>query len=118
MTKHLTIYDPFSVIIIPFPFTDSPKTKRRPAVVLSTTDYQEHTGHITLLMITSALHNPWFGDHQIKQLSLAGLEAESIIRQKIFTVDVRLIIREIGKLSPEDSNYVIKNLKNHIALKH
>ena len=35
MKKHIMIYEPFDVIVVPFPFTDSLKTKRRPALVLS-----------------------------------------------------------------------------------
>ena len=32
----MTIYERFDVVVVPFPFVDSPTTKPRPALVLST----------------------------------------------------------------------------------
>jgi hypothetical protein len=29
------IYKPFTIIVVPFPFTDSPETKKRPALVIA-----------------------------------------------------------------------------------
>lgn len=42
-------------------------------------------------MITSAQHSEWFGDHLIADLAHAGLSVDSYLRQKAFTVDLRLI---------------------------
>src|SRR5436189_5986453 len=102
MTTHLKTYKPFSVIVIPFPFTDSKLTKKRPAVVLSSEVHQQHNDHVTLLMITSAKQSNWYGDWEILDLESAGLEAISIVRQKIFSLDLRLVIKKIGELSKED----------------
>lgn len=109
------IYNPFAILTVPFPFTDSPKNKRRPAVVMSSKEFQAHNGHITLLMITSIMHSPWFGDHKIINLETTGLKKECIIRQKLFTIDTRLVIDEIGKLSKEDISELIQNIKKHMV---
>ena len=109
----ITIYKPFSVVVVPFPFTDSTKTKRRPALVLSSEEQQQHTKHITLAMITSAKHSEWFGDCNITDLEKTGLTAESVIRQKIFTLDSRLIINSIGALSVTDRKNAIKKIQRH-----
>ena len=107
------IYKLFSILTVPFPFTDSLKSKRRPALVLSAKEFQAHTGHVTLLMITSAMHTSWFGDHKILDLNKTGLTRECIVRQKLFTIDLRLIINEIGQLSSEDINCVLQKIKEH-----
>lgn len=107
-------YKPFSVLTVPFPFTDGPQVKKRPAIVLSTEEYQKQTHYITLLMVTSAKHSHWFGDCSISDLSIAGLSSKSIVRQKIFTIDIRLVISDIGKLSSKDKEAVIKQTHKHL----
>lgn len=101
------IYKLFSVVLVPFPFTDTDDQKRRPALVLSTHDFQQKNGHITLGMITTAKHSSWFGDHRILDLEKAGLPVESIVRQKIFTLDSRLVEKQLGTLSHEDEKQVL-----------
>lgn len=108
-------YSPFSVVVVPFPFTDKRKVKKRPALVLSTQTHQKQTGHITLLMITSAQHSAWASDYPIIELKEAGLPSPSVARQKIFTIDSKLIIKHIGKLSTADHKGVMVHLKSHLA---
>ncbi len=110
------IYEPFSIVVVPFPFTDTSQTKKRPAIVLSTKNHQEQTEHITLLMITSAKHSAWTTDYPIKNLAETGLSVPSIIRQKIFTLDQRLILSKIGCLSRNDRIAVLTLLKKHLQL--
>lgn len=115
--RHIVTYDPFSIVIVPFPFTDKPHTKRRPALVLSNTHHQKETGHITLLMVTSAKHSNWKSDYQIDHLQSTGLNSPSIIRQKIFTIDIRLIIEKSGDLFDSDVKKIKNLLAAHLAIK-
>lgn len=96
------IYDPFDVVIVPFPFTDSSTTKKRPAVILSTTHFQEKIGHAVMAMVTSAKNSPWPHDVKIKNLEACGLEAPSVVRLKLFTLDLRFVLRKSGTLSETD----------------
>ena len=109
-------YKPYTIVAVPFPFTDSAQTKKRPAVVISSERHQEKTSHITLLMVTTAKHSHWFDDHLIIDLDSAGLSTPSIVRQKLFTIDSRLILKEVGILSKEDHSKVSKLLQKHICL--
>lgn len=109
------IYNPFSIVTVPFPFVDKNQQKRRPAIVISSKEHQIETGHITLLMITSAKNSEWASDHLIIDLKSTGLTSASIIRQKLFTLDLRLIIKNIGELSKKDQEITIKKLKKHMA---
>lgn len=99
-------YEPFSVVVIPFPFNDCAQTKKRPALVLSSIEYQQQTNYITLMMITSDRNRAWPNDYPIKNLESCGLTAPSIIRPKIFTLDNRLIIKTIGKLQQDEQKEI------------
>jgi mRNA interferase MazF len=103
------IYNTGSIVIIPFPFTDKATTKKRPAVVVSNPSYQKRTNHVVLMMITSSKQSAWALDTPITDLTLAGLPTPCLIRQKIFTLDERLILAEKGKLSATDFEQLQKN---------
>lgn len=84
--------------------------------MLSEPIFQVETGHITLLMITSAKHSSWNSDYKITDLKKAGLDAPSIIRQKIFTIDIQLILATKGELNSQDKIAIGAILKKHINI--
>lgn len=107
------IYEPFDVIVVPFPFTDSARTTRRPALVLSAKSiFGAKIEQSVLAMITSQKNDPWPLDIPIKNKKQSGLTAPSVVRMKIFTLDNRFILRKIGQLSKTDQNQVKKSLTN------
>ncbi len=110
------IYKPYDVVAVPFPFTDTRQTKRRPAIVLSSLKHQKDTKHCSLLMITSASNQLWTSDLNIQHLDKAGLSHDSIMRQKIFTIDSRLIIRKLGQLHAEDQKHLKEKLAQHLVI--
>ncbi len=112
----MKIYKPFSIVVVPFPFSDIDEVKRRPALVLSQESFQKNTEHVTLMMITSAQHSKWHDDYEIKDLHSTGLRAASIIRQKIFTLDMRVILSKTGMLGAKDKEALIKITQKHLAL--
>jgi mRNA interferase MazF len=107
--------DPWDVVIVPFPFTDGPGTKQRPALVLSKRSFNVH-GHTVLAMITSSAHNPWLGDTNLRDHAPAGLRTPCIVRLKLFTLDNRLILKSIGRLSSHDRHCVSGALQKYISL--
>jgi mRNA-degrading endonuclease toxin of MazEF toxin-antitoxin module len=105
------IYEPFDVVVVPFPFTDSAQTKRRPALVLSQhSNFGNKIGHSVLAMITSKKNAPWPLDCEITDKKQFGLTAASVVRMKLFTLDNRFIIRKIGQLSDIDQKKVKQSL--------
>ena len=95
------ICDPWDVVIVPFPFTETPVVKRRPALVASRTVFNQ-AGHTVLAMITTKKQTPWPSDVEIESRGATGLTADCVVRMKLFTLDNRLIVKKIGALSAHD----------------
>ena len=106
----MQIYKQFDVVVVPFPFTDSGKTKRRPALVISNSSALTINKSI-LAMITTVNHPPWALDTAIEDLESAGLRTPSIVRFKLFTLDNNLIAKKIGSLSQEDRTTIVARMK-------
>jgi mRNA interferase MazF len=109
-------YNSWDVVTVPFPFTDKTAAKKRPALVLSKSEHQCKTGHLILLMITSANNSSWHSDIQVTDLNAVGLKNTSVIRFKIFSLDERLIIKKIGNLSDLDKQKVKEKLLETIDI--
>lgn len=104
-------FERFSVVRVPFPFTDRNASKNRPALVLSdAASFNTPAGHSVMAMITSAANPPWPLDCPIADLAAAGLPAPSVVRFKLFTLDHRLVRGQIGALSDRDAAMVRSGL--------
>lgn len=93
----------FDVIVVPFPFTDLPVRKRRPAVVLSNHAWHVATGEVFAAMITTAARSNWPLDVPLTDLAIAGLAHPCCVRVKLFTVETALVQRLAGRLSASDA---------------
>ena len=105
-------YKQYDVVVVPFPFTDSLATKKRPALVISDAKtFSGSTKKSVMAMITTASHAPWALDVALSDLASTGLQAKSIVRMKLFTLDDALVIKKIGKLGKGDRDLVQKSLQ-------
>lgn len=98
----MTIYETFAVVDVAFPFIDTHRQKRRPALVLSSPAFQEANGALVLAMITSAERSAWKFDVALADWRSAGLKKQCVIRWKLFTLDAALIQGLRGRLSAPD----------------
>jgi mRNA interferase MazF len=115
MMQRMAIYKQFDVVVIPFPFTDRAATKKRPALVLSSEQFNSGIHHSVMAMITTASHSAWPLDVAIVNLKDTGLKTPSIIRMKLFTIDHALIRRHIGQLNPQDQIPVTSALQSLLS---
>ncbi len=104
-------FDPFDIVVVPFPFTDRQAAKRRPALVLSGEAFHVGSGHLILAMITTATHSSWPGDVALADWRPAGLPCPSVVRAKIFTLDARFVLRRAGALTRADQRRVAGSLQ-------
>lgn len=95
-------YSPGDIVVVPFPFTDCRATKRRPALVCSSREFNRESRHLVLAMVTTSGHAPWPGDVAIRDLGASGLPAPSVVRWKLFTLDASSILRRAGSLAAAD----------------
>jgi mRNA interferase MazF len=103
MPQPSTIFEPYELAVVPFPFVDSPRSKPRPALVLSVQSFNRRSGHTLLAMITTAGHTRWPSDYPIRDLRPTGLKTACVVRWKLFTLDNRALDRRIGRLGEPDT---------------
>ena len=109
------ICEPFDVVVVPFPFTDREADRRRPALVVSSPDFNAIHDQSILAMITSA-GGDWPSDVAIRDWREAGLSVPCKVRLKLFTLDDALILRKAGTLSERDAEAVRDGLVRFLAV--
>jgi mRNA interferase MazF len=85
------------VILLPIPFTDLTSRKVRPAVVIG---HGAFAGDLFVVPISSQSQNV---DMRLVDWRAAGLNVPCGLKSQLATVDSRLAIKSVGKLSPIDS---------------
>lgn len=95
-------FQPFEVVVLPFPYSDKLAEQRRPSLVISQPEMEMATGQLWVAMITTSRRER-FGDAPITDLVSAGLPLTSRLRaSKIATVEVDRVVRQLGELAEPD----------------
>jgi len=91
------------LVLVPFPFTDQTTTKRRPAVVVSSTAYHRERADLIILAVTSqARPVAGVGETAIGKWKEAGLLRASVLKPVLATIERGLVLRKLGRLTDED----------------
>ena len=99
----MTRYSFGAVILVPFPFTSQTASKKRPAVVISSSGYGSSRPDVILMAITSQLRSEAGAiDVQLADWQGAGLLKPSAIKPVIATIEQSLIDRQLGGLGAHD----------------
>jgi mRNA interferase MazF len=112
----MLVCDPGDTAMVPFPFTDIAIAKPRPALMLSARKANEESGNTMLAVITTAARSHSPQDVPLTDPQSAGLEADSLVRIKLFTLDNRLVARKIGVLSACDRQAVRQMLHGLLTI--
>ena len=98
----MTSFRQGQIVLIPFPFADLSTTKQRPAIIVSSDNYNKTHPDVILAAITSQVPIKLHSDEYLlsgKTQKMAGLPKPSIIKLgKIVTIDQRLVRKTLGKL--------------------
>ncbi|HSB12073.1 MAG TPA: type II toxin-antitoxin system PemK/MazF family toxin [Blastocatellia bacterium] len=109
----MTNYKFGDVVLVPFPFTDQSATKKRPAVVVSSSAY--HADHINLILmavssqVTASLRA---GEALLTDWKQAGLIGPSVVKAVLTTIERKLVIRKLGSLVDADRDAVAQALRS------
>jgi mRNA interferase MazF len=115
MTKPEARFDPFDVVVVPFPYADRLAEKRRPALVISNRKLAPY-GLVWVAMITSADNEIWPSDVVVANLKGAGLPAPSVVRPaKIACIEPARIDRRIGRLDKATARSVAAKLRGFLG---
>jgi len=108
-------FDPFDVVVVPFPYADRLAEKRRPAPVISNHKLAA-LGIVWVAMVTGADNEPWPGDVAIADVKRAGLPAPSVVRAaKIACIDPARIDRRLGRLDKAAARAVSQRLRGFLG---
>ena len=91
------------VVLVPFPFTDQSGTKKRPAVIVSSGNYNAIGRDLVIMAITSQVRHPLaFAEALIADWRTAGLIKASVFKPVLTTIEQGLVVRTLGALSDRD----------------
>lgn len=112
----MTDYEQGDVVLVRFIFTDETEAKRRPAVILSTSDYHHDRQEAILAAITSNVDRLLVGDHPIAGWQEAGLLFPSVATGIIRTIKQAMIERRLGVMPPADMQAIRDKLRQVLGL--
>ena len=114
----MTNYSFGDTVLVPFPFTDQSSIKKRSAVIVRSSAYNEKRPDIIIMAVTSQVHSvKYFGDVFVKEWENAGLLKPSIIKPVFTTIEKGLVLRKLGRISQDDRISLQKSLQEIIGEK-
>jgi mRNA interferase MazF len=107
----MTDYKQGDVVLVPYPFGERASKKKRPALVISSTDYNQITGELVIAQVTGRVAaNARLGDSHIQGWREANLPRPALVRCRLATVKSSLVLRRLGELSEADFQAVLTSL--------
>ena len=96
------------IVVVPFPFSDLSKSKRRPALVIKNLKGDD----IILLQITSqATKDEYSIPIKNEDFETGSLKKISNVRpNRVFTADSKIILYKVGHLKKEKINEIINKI--------
>ncbi|WP_456450120.1 type II toxin-antitoxin system PemK/MazF family toxin [Palaeococcus sp. (in: euryarchaeotes)] len=111
------------IVLLPFPFDDLTKAKTRPALIVSSDEFNKISRTVIVVEITSNLksgfqeYNVIIGDNNVRRYPKTKPIIPSIVKPYvIFAVNKRLIIKKIGALEEDKFKEVIEKLKRALNI--
>ena len=101
------------VVLVRYPFSDLSASKVRPALVVHAPHPSQDHLIVPLTSRTAALLP---GEFALTDWSAAGLNVPSVVKRGLYTVDATLILKHVGKITPQDASGVERSLRLWLGL--
>lgn len=111
------VYSRGDVVLVRMDFSDRSGSKVRPALVVSSDEYNTTSPDVLIASITSnrnTVAHP--GDHRIEHWKDANLLKPSLLQSKLATVESTVIRRKLGSLAPSDLKAFNSGLRQTLDL--
>ena len=109
----MTNFCKYDVIVVKFPFASSLRYKARPAVIVSSNQYNENDRNtLIILAISSQIDSKLNFENNIKNWEQANLLKPSIFKSSIATIEKEFIITKLGSLSNRDKKSLDRLLED------
>lgn len=109
-------YKPGDIILVEVIFSEKNESKKRPALILSTEDYNKNRKDVIIAAITSNTSRILLGDTLIDDWKKAGLLCSSVITAIIQTIKNDMIVKKLGSLSKKDLENCKININKALIL--
>ena len=112
----MTHFEYGDVVLVRVPYTDQRGSKQRPAVVVSGAAYGRARPDVILMAVTSRISSSrGYGEIGIEDWRAAGLLKPSTIKPVMYTVEQRLVVRVLGRLTERDRVALRKGFRSVIG---
>jgi mRNA interferase MazF len=114
----MTRYNRGDVVLVPFPFSDQTVAKKRPAIIVSSDTYNSISQDVVIMAITGQIRGHiGVGEFLIEDWQGACLLKPSAVKSAISTIEQRLVLKLLGRLSTRDLSALEKALKELFDLR-
>ncbi len=111
-----TVFNPGDVILLSYPFGEGAGVRKRPALVVSSSAFNQQTGELVIAQITSRLSAPArAGDYAIAEWREAKLPRPALVRARLATLARSLVLRRLGSLSEADYQGALAALRAQLG---
>lgn len=111
----MTRFEFGDIVLVPFPFTDQSTTKKRPAIIIGSQDYNAQRPDLIIMAVTSQLRPQNRFDIPLQDWRQAGLLKPSVMKPVIATIEKTLVIRSLGRLSDKDRAILTEQLRTFLG---
>ena len=112
----MTNFKSGDIVLIEVIFSEQNESKKRPALIISTDEYNKSRKDIIIAAITSNTSRILPGDTLIDDWEKAGLLCSSVVTATIQTIKNDMIYKKLGNLSKNEFESVKTNLKKAITI--
>jgi mRNA interferase MazF len=111
----MTAYKRGDVVLAPYPLGQESSGRKRPALVISSEEYNQATGELIIAQITSRISAPPRpGDYRILNWQEAKLPRPALVRARLATLKASQALRKLGTLTEADLRAVQEALRGVI----